>query len=626
MKVLEGKILRIDASNGDVAYEDFRKYREFVGGRGVNQYILFREMPLGISPFDPRNILAVGAGILTGTDAPGAARLNIDSKNVLTGGIGSANAGGFFAPEMRYAGITNLIIKGRCPELSYIYIDNGESKILNAKDLKGKSVAEAGTILKEKHGDVKMLCIGPAGENLVKSSCIIVDGARAAGRCGLGAVMGSKNLKAIAVRGSESLDISAPERFQEIVERSVEKLTSNEFNKLRMKYGVFCYPPWIVESPYRNFSGQVPPEENKERLMPDIFLKYKVGKKGCPSCPIQCWSIYEFEDTGSLIHAEALQGNDPHNFGAKLDLADAKTVLKAHAKCNDLGLDVDNVSGAISWAIECYEKGLLTKEDTDGLVLNWGDSDTIFELLEKIAFREGFGDLLAEGCNRASKKIGRGTEKYCIHVKGQELFECLWLSPSWALGTMVSPRGGTHTRGAVIETRLVDVDSTLCERYFGVPSIGDETEYKNKERLVFFFERLEGFLDCVGLCMFTNSLRVDMLMPEDYAELFSAATGESIDWHDVLRIGERTHNIEKAFNVLHTTWEKKDDIPPARFINVLLDGKYAVDLKEWNMMLDRYYGLHGWDKRGLPTKRNLSDLGLHDIAEKLGNRIRKDVS
>ncbi len=617
MKILEGKILHIDLSNFKVSYEDFSKYREFIGGRGVNQYILFHELPVGISPFDPENILALGAGILCGTEAPGASRLSIDSKNTLTGGIGSSNAGGHFASEMRFAGVNNIIVRGRCPDLSYILIDNEDVEIIDANDLEGKTTTETDKILKERHKDVKVLSIGPAGENLVRSSCVIIDGARAAGRCGLGAIMGSKNLKAVAVKGNKSIDIYDPEKFQKVAETLKEKLRNNKFNKLRMRYGVFCYPPWNIESPYRNFSGEIPPPENKEQLMPDVFLKYKVDQKSCSSCPIKCWTIHEFKEDGKLVHIEALQGNDPHNFGAKLDLADAKTVLKAHALCNDLGLDVDNASGVIAWAMECYEKELLTKDDTDGLTLKWGNSEAVFELLRKIAFREGFGDLLAEGCKRASAKIKRGTEKYCIHVKGQELFECLWQSPSWALGTMVSPRGGGHTRGAVIENRLVDLDGEICKRYFGVPSVGGISQYKNKERMVYFFERLEAFLDCVGICMFTNSLRVDMLVPEDYALLFSTATGKSIDWHDVLRIGERTQNVEKAFNVLHTDWGREEDLPPERFVSTSLDGKYSIDLDEWDKMLDRYYALHGWDTGGLPTKQTLDNLGLNDIAKQL---------
>lgn len=629
MKVLEGKILRIDLSNSDISYENFDKYEEFIGGRGVNQYILFHELPLNIPPFDPSNILAIGAGILAGTAAPGACRLNVDSKNVFTGGIGSGNCGGYFASEMRLSGINNMIIRGKCLNLSYILIDNGDTKIIDAKNLKGKTTTETEKILREKHGDVKVFCIGPAGENIVRSSCIIVDGARAVARCGLGAVMGSKNLKAIAVKGNRELELHDPDAFQKIVEESVEKLNNNKFNKRRIKYGVYCYDePWDVESPYKNFSGKIPPPENKKQLMRDVFLNYKKSARSCPSCPIKCWGVYEFEKDGKLIHAEALQGNDLDNFGARLNIPDAKSILQLHGLCDDWGLDTDNASGVIAWAMECYERGLLTKKDTDGLALHWGDVEGISELLHKIAFREGFGNILAEGCKIASKKIKRGTEKYCIHVKGQELIESLWVSRSWALGVVVSPRGGTHTRGAIFEHRVQGMDSTTCEKYFGVSHIGGPTQYKNKERLVFFFERLEGFLECTGMCIFTNgdfmdSYTPNALMPEDYANLFSAATGKKIDETDVLRIGERTHNIEKSFNVLHTHWDRRNDIPPERFVKVALDGKYAIDLNKWNAMLDRYYALHEWDMRGLPTKKTLINLGLHDIAEKLGDRIQE---
>ena len=232
----DGKILRINLSSFHMSWEDFKKYREFIGGRGVNQYILFHEMPLGKFPFDPSTLLAIGAGILCGTSVPGASRLSIDSKNALTGGIGSSNVGGYFAAEMRHAGITNIILSGRAPELSYLYIEDDDVKLYNAEFLRGKTTSETTKILKEIHGDdVSILTIGPAGENLVRSACIIVDGARAAGRCGLGAIMGSKNLKAIVVRGTKEMRVHSQGKFQKAIEKALEKLESNEFNKKRMK-------------------------------------------------------------------------------------------------------------------------------------------------------------------------------------------------------------------------------------------------------------------------------------------------------------------------------------------------------------------------------------------------------
>ena len=618
MKIWDGSILRIDLTDGSHSTEDVRGYRKYLGGRAINQYILLREAPRRTSPFDPSNLIVIGAGLLSGADAPGACRLNVDSRNALTEGIGSGNAGGFFASEMKRGGVAHIVLSGRCPELSYLYIEDGVPQILPAKAIRGAGTTETMRHLAERHGHAKVLSVGPAGENLCRSACIVVDGARAVGRCGLGAVMGSKNLKAVAVKGTGSVEVADPEAFSKLVRHLNDKLTSNPFNRERMKYGVYCYPPWETESPYRNFSGLVPPESSRSSLLPDRFLAYKIGEKGCHACPIKCWGVYEMEEEGRKIRVEALQGNDPHDFGAKLDLPDPKNVLKAHGLCTELGLDVDNASGAIAWAIDCFQKGLLTEKETAGLKLEWGDAHTVFALLDDMAHRRGFGDLLAEGSLRASRKLGRDTERQSIHVKGQDLFECLWMSPSWALGTVVSPRGGGHTRGAALEGRLQNIDEQTARRYFGIPRIGGPTDYENKERLVYFFERLGGFLDCAGICVFTNSLRLDMMVPEDYATLLSVATGEEFTLEDILRIGERAHNLEKVYNLLNTDWGRREDMPPARFVEVPLDGRCRIDLQAWDRMLDRYYQLHGWDSEGRPTKEGLCKLGMDEISDMLG--------
>jgi len=617
MDVKEGSLARINLTDKEISLEDFSKYTDFIGGRGVNQYILFNEMPLDTSPFDPGTPIIFGAGLLAGTEAPGSSRLNIDSKNVLTGGIGSSNVGGNFASEMRKAGINNIVITGKCEETSYLLIEDDNIKIIFDDRLFEKTTKETDKLLNKKHGG-EVLCIGPAGDNLVRSACIIVNGSRAAGRCGLGAIMGSKNLKAIVVRGTSDIEVSDEDEFQKIIEEWEEKFYNSEFIQRRMKYGVYCYDaPWDIESPYQNFSGKIPPEKKKQKLMPEEFFKYLTDKKSCDSCPIECWTEHEFKDNDKRYHVEALQGNDPHNFGAKLDLDTPKEVLKAHKLCNDLGLDTDNVTGAISWAIESFEKGQITEKDTNGLTLEWGDFELIYDLIEKTAYRIGFGDLLAEGCKRSSESIGKGSEENCIHVKGQELFECLWMSPSWALGTMVSPRGGTHTRGAAIEERMQGMPKNKLKKYFDLEKLGDITSYKGKENLVYFFERLQGFLDSAGICLFTNSLRMDMILPEDYSKLYSVATGKSVNWKDILRIGEKVHNIERAYNALYTDWSREDDLPPKRFVENKLAGKYGIDFEEWNKMLDRYYELHGWDEDGIPTTEKLNALGLEEVAEKI---------
>jgi len=619
LSIFDGEILRVDLTKSRISREKFEKYKEFIGGRGVNQYILFHEMPLNTHPFDPETILAIGAGLLCGTEAPGASRVSIDTKNIFTGGIGSSNVGGNFGPALRRAGITNIIITGKAEEVVYLYIDNGDVEIRDASHLKLKAVSEVNNILSRELGkDVHIMTIGPAGEKLVWPACVIVDNARAAGRSGTGAVFGAKNLKAIAVKGDQTIEVADPKKFKEVVKKSIIKMSKSPFNKRRMKYGVYCYEePWGIESPYRNFSGKVPPLEKKMKLMADEFYKHLVEKKDCDSCPIRCWTIHEVEDNGKRISIEALEGNAIHNFGAKLDMDDPKDILLAHKLCDDLGVDEDVTSNVIAWAIECFEKGIINEKDTRGLKLEWGKRDLIFQLIREIAYREGFGEILAEGCKRASEKIGRDSDKCCVHVKGNDLFECLWMSVAWAFGVVVAPRGGTHTRGAVIEERMKNIPKDLGIELFGVPNIGGPLEYENKERLVVFMERLNAVLDAMGMCMFTHSSTLEMLLPTDYAELLSAATGWDINTSKLLYIGEKLHNVEKAYNVLHTSWGRKDDMPPERFVKVPLDGKYAIDLEKWNSLLDRYYELHGWDSEGRPTKETLLALGLEDIARKL---------
>ena len=361
-----------------------------------------------------------------------------------------------------------------------------------------------------------------------------------------------------------------------------------------------------------------PPPDKKQRILPDEFLPYITGTKTCGSCPIGCWKVYQILEKGKSIVIEALQINSIHNFGARLDLFDPEIILKAHDLCNDLGLDEDNTSGAIAWAFECYEKGLITNELTGGLKLQWGDEGTVFELIKDIAYRRGFGDLLAEGCRQASEKL-QGTKDCCTHIKGQELFEVLWACPAWALGTVVSARGGSHTRGAVKAERLKDIPTSLCQRLFGIPTVGDKFSYEHKEHLVIFFEKMQALSNSLGMCYFVHGLcAVDMLLPEDYARLFSTATGQNFDSEKMMWLGERIFNLEKCFNILHTKWTREDDMPPKRFTSKPLDGKFKIDLKAWDRMLDRYYELHGWDqKTGKPLKESFKRLDLDTIQRKL---------
>jgi len=261
---------------------------------------------------------------------------------------------------------------------------------------------------------------------------------------------------------------------------------------------------------------------------------------------------------------------------------------------------------------------LITKEDTGGLDLHWGNQKAVFSLLRKIAYRQDIGDLLAEGSVRASERFP-GTRDCCVDVKGQELFESLWGRPAWSLGTVVAARGGTHTRGAAYAERFRNIGEDLCERLLGIRSVGEVSSYENKEHLVFFLEKLQALSNSLGMCYFVHGLNAaDMLLPEDYARLLSAASGQEVGEERLMWVGERIFNLEKCFNVLHTKWTREDDMPPRRFVSQPLDGRVKIDPLAWGKMLDRYYELHGWDKKtGKPLRETFDRLRLHEVEKRL---------
>lgn len=615
---LDGQILRIDLAKGGISQESSRKYNErLLGGRGVNYLLLLKEAEPGVAPFAPENILLFGTGALVGTSAPGANRLNVASKNALTGGIGSGSAGGYFAPELRFAGYDQLIFHGKAEKPVYLWIDDDQVEIRDAEHIWGRTTWEIEEILKEELGNnIQIASIGPAGENLVRSACIIVNRSRAVGRCGLGAVMGSKNLKAVVVRGSRNIQIQNEERFRNAVAKVIKKITnSNTMEGLR-RYGTIGGSPFNAE-PFKNFQDDRPSSEVGKKICGEAFHgMYEIESPPCCfGCPIQCGHSYRI-DVGEYAGAytDKLEANTLADFGYRLAIDYAPAIIKAHALCSQYGLDIDNSSGVIAWAFECYQKGIISLKDTDGLRLEWGNHLVVMELLKKIAYRDGFGDLLAEGCYRASGMIGRGSRKYCIHIKGQELMEAIRPAKGWALGVVVAERGGTHTRGAPLTELAGD----------------NPTAYKRKVPLVVYYERLHAVLDSLGICYLTsNWMDPGLPGPDDYAELFSAATGLEMNPEDLMRMGEQIHNLGRIFNIIHANLGRKDDYPHERLMKEpVKTGPFAGELlkrEEWDRMLSEYYKLHGWDEMsGWPTRETLESLGLKDemnLLEELGKLV-----
>lgn len=623
-----GKILRVNLSNGKVTTEPTMKYaKRFLGGRGINQWILYNEVKPGIWPFDPANRLIFGNGVLVGTPALGACRYTVDSKNVYTGGIGSANSGGHFGPELKFAGYDHVVIQGRSRKPCYLWIDDDKVELKNAEHLWGKTTWEADDTIREELGDddIQLAEIGPAGENLVRAACIINNGARAAARCGLGAVMGSKNLKAVAVRGTGEVSVANPEEFMKLVEELRQKVMNDDVVKRYIKWGttwIHVNNDNISANPVRNFQdGFWGPEKIEKTSARELIGKYATRRLACFGCPVAC-SHYLRVSEGALkgTEGEGFECNTLKNFGCKLDVDYLPAILRAHVLCSQYGLDVDNTAGVIAWAMECYEKGILGKDDVDGLELNWGNYEAVFELIRKITHREGIGDLLAEGSKRASEIIGKGSEKYSMNIKGQELYEILRPTIGWALGVILSPRGSGHLRGA-FTTETKGISPEEGEKFFGVPTAGDRKTYDGKAKLVIYFENFKAVVDAMNLCyFFTQWISPHIINPEDISKLFTTATGLPMTAKELMKVGERIHNIEKAFNVREGI-TRKDDAPPERFFEPIKSGPGKGERLEKEKLaraLDEYYELRGWDvDTGLPKRAKLEELGLAEVAEEL---------
>jgi len=617
------RILRIDLSAMKITTEilDEKLTELFLGGRGINRWILLNEIEKGVKAFDLKNKIVIGTGLLVGTSAPGACRIQVDTISPFNNGVASGNGGGFFGAKLRFAGWDNMIIEGKSEKPVYIYIKDKDVKILDAKNIWGKTTWETQDVIQKNHGkEASVLTIGPAGENMVYSAAIIVEKYRSVSRCGMGAVMGSKNLKSIVVEGNNTIIPANKMNFDKISDKLGSKILKTEVGKGLKKGGT---PLWLgftndlSWNPVRNFQDcYVEPEKIKNIYRNNWFDIISEKIITCFGCPVNC-SFLSTVTGGPYkgTRTASVQANAFWDFSTKLDIYDPSVVHKAQELCNRYGLDVDSVSGVISWAYECYEKGIINKKDTDGLVLEWGNDQSLMILLRKIAIKDGFGEILSYGCNKASKIIGRGSSKYCLHVKGQDLKEPVRTLKGWALGVMVSPRAGTHTRGCP-ETEVLKMSKEDGEKYYGVPTAGNQLSYEGKAKLVVYFEREMALCDSLGMCSIISEWNgPDLPRIKDFAELSSAFFDKEITYEEMLKIGERIVTLEKYFNQIHTNFRRKDDFPPDRLMKEgvktgpLIGEK--LNKEKWSKMLDEYYELHNWNKKsGEIPKERLKELDI----------------
>ena len=618
-----GTILRVDLTKGKTVKQPLPKELalDFLGGAGINAKILYDEVGPEVGPFDPENRLIFGFGPLVGTLAPSAARYTITAKGPFTEAFCDSNSGGHFGPEVRYAGYDNIVFQGASPKPVYLWIDDDNVEIRDANKLWGKDVWETHKMLLEELGDpdVKVAAIGPPGERLVRYAAVMNDWARAAGWGGMGAVMGSKKLKAIAVRGTKGVQVADPDKFEEVCTRSRMLVRTSPKMKTVGIYG----KPWLNwlrnevqrSNPTMNYKlPRVPSDEWPKvglEALKDMIVKWK----GCFNCPLHCGHVLiaKSGEYAGMV-GEGFE-YDQQIDGQMMGIYDLNFVLKWTIETNRLGLDCDGPAYAIAWAMELFEKGLITTKDTDGIELKWGSKEAAFQMLDKITKREGIGDLLAEGVRHASKKFGKGSEKIAYHIKGGRLEIDPRTGWATALAHSTSTRGADHLKGMPL--------SNAFGVWKGIPyEFTDDSSPEHKAEAVVFFEHLNTVIDAIGLCKNdTWSQSAECPGLREFADMLTTGTGENFTPERLLEIGERVYNVERAYNS-RDGLTRADDTPPDKFFEDPIETRIKVlDRKIFEKLKDDYYTARKWDiKTGHPTAAKLEELGLKYIAEDLRNR------
>jgi aldehyde:ferredoxin oxidoreductase len=615
-----GRILRVDLSEGRITSHSTEEelVKGFLGGRGLNVKRLCDELPAHTDGLSPANILIFGVGPLVGTTFPGGARFNVSAMSPQTGILGDSNAGGFFGSELKFAGYDQLILYGRSEHPVYLLIRNDKVEICDARDLWGKDVWETTSTLRRSLGDdrLQVATIGQGAENGVRFAGVFVNLNRPAARTGMGSVMASKNLKAIAVRGTGSFRVADMTRFREIIERLDKVIYDHPEFEVRRRLGTTKLIRALNEIgglSTRHFQcGRF--EEADAVSGEAIEEHYKIKSKACFACTIPCSRFLVVDDPRFPdLKMEGPEFEPLAGFTVRVGNGDLALGLKCIDLSNRYGLDAIALSEVIAWAMECYERGWISREEADGLELTWGNSEAILSLIHKVAHREGFGDVLADGVRAAAKRIGRGTEEIAMHGKGLEIFQADVRSiKAYGLGNAVSSRGADHLRSEPWFEFSENPEEGI--RRYGFPETAFRLEYKGKGLVVKHFEEMAAISDALGVCKNTYN-NMEVLDWDGTAELLEAATGWQLTGEDVRKVGERIVNLERLF-IAREGITRKDDTLPKRFLEEPLpegSGPSTGSTLELEAMLDEYYRVRGWDlDTGLPTKEKIKELGLDE--------------
>jgi aldehyde:ferredoxin oxidoreductase len=626
--LLQQKIAYINLSDGSVSINTLPEevIRKFIGGRGVNSYLLYNYLPAGIDPLDARNILVVGAGALTGMRGVATARVTISGKSPETGLLGDANIGGHFGAALKKAGIGYLVISGASPKPVYVLVHEDKITIEDAKDLWGKDTIETEELIRVKYGiNAQSLTIGQAGERKVRFACVMHGKKNAAGRTGMGCLMGAKGVKAVVVVGDgKELTPAFPEEFKTLTRELYQKVNSEFIMETFKKYGT-AHLYEIVNNAIgmgRAYNGLSSAFTDNEDISPENLAdNYYTGKSPCFSCGVACKHTYKInEGPFAGVENEGPEYGVIGHFGPLLGIRRLEPILKINDLINRYGLDASSTANLIACAIELFQEGVIDKETTQGIYLDWGEEKAIIELIEKIALREGVGDLLARGAREVSQ-IWQGFADKIAWTKylPQSDPADLRYMKAYALGDAVATRGADHLRSRPTWEAFNLPEEQLQEIYGGYVS-SDYLSYEGKGRVIWWWESYVALFDALGMC----KLLAFHCLPgvfdfEGLSELVKWGMGFDLNPKEVFEVGERITTIERMF-ISREGVRREDDFPPERYFKPLqrTEGvaEHLKDMKLdrecFNTMLDEYYKLHGWDiGTGIPLPETLERLGIN---------------
>lgn len=604
MKVKGGyfkKLLFVDLDTSEVRVvplsDDF--CLQYIGGRGIGIKLIWDNLKDYTGPFDPRNLVVIAPGPLTGLYLPSSSKTSFISISPATGIYGDSSIGGSFGVELRQAGYDALAIKGKAEKLSYLWIDDDEVSVVANEHLKGKGCLETEGIIKNelKDNHVSIASIGVAGENLVRFACITADWGRNAGRTGIGAVLGSKNVKAIAVRGSHDLPVFDLPRLKELSDTAFAKLRGHKYFSFWQQQGLMSVIDYANEAgvmPTHNFrDGQFDRAEKINGY--EMLAKYKIGDTACFACPMACGNIClvkEGKYSGTVI--EGPEYETACMFGSNVGVDNFACILKANALCDDLGIDTISTGNLIGVLIEAQEMGLISEEDVGGMRLKWGDEETIIQLIHDIAYRNGIGDVLADGSLELIKKMPQ-LSPIISQVKGLEQSAYDGRAAiTMALGFATSDIGAHHARAWPLAKEL---------------EMGKEWGLAEKVELVIYHQTVRPLFDMLGVCRLPW---IELGFDENtYAEFYSAVTGVTFTLDELLEKSNDLYNLTRAINIKLGV-SKKDDYPPERcFSTPLSSGPHAgkvLNRDEYESLLALYYQKRGWDENGQPDMKRVSEM------------------